>query len=295
MMVLMRQTVSCDMLDHMVMTDKTLLVVKTETADALADVVDTVFCSTDAGRSKQVGIQDTNINAGTQDDDSEFECDEQAIVVPSFPSNRFLSLKVNTVCATIENHLDYVEELARLQRQEHEAHSAAEKKLVLAVGDPAGSIVSTGGIPACSIPAGSILARSVPAGGVLAGSVDSAGCGDLAISESVHAVFNLVYANNSTLPPVPLPNGKIAIGTKWIMKNRRVARGIVVRNKSRLVAQGHRQEDGTDYDEVFAPVARIEAIKLFLAFASYMGFMVYQMDVKSAFLYGEIKEEVKII
>ncbi|GJU78828.1 putative ribonuclease H-like domain-containing protein [Tanacetum coccineum] len=66
------------------------------------------------------------------------------------------------------------------------------------------------------------------------------------------------------------------------------------RNKARLVAQGHRQEEGIDYDEVFAPVARIEAIRLFLAFASYLGFMVYQMDVKSAFLYGRIDEEVYV-
>ncbi|GJS36172.1 putative ribonuclease H-like domain-containing protein, partial [Tanacetum coccineum] len=93
---------------------------------------------------------------------------------------------------------------------------------------------------------------------------------------------------------VPLPEGKTAIGTKWILKNKRDARGIVVRNKARLVAQGHRQEEGIDYDEVFAPVAQIEAIRLFLAFASYMGFMVYQMDVKSAFLYGEIDEEVYV-
>ncbi|GJT55206.1 putative ribonuclease H-like domain-containing protein [Tanacetum coccineum] len=80
----------------------------------------------------------------------------------------------------------------------------------------------------------------------------------------------------------------------WVEHNKRDARGIVVRNKARLVAQGHRQEEGIDYDEVFAPVARIEAIRLFLAFASYMGFMVYQMDVKSAFLYGEIDEEVYV-
>nr|GEY83091.1 ribonuclease H-like domain-containing protein [Tanacetum cinerariifolium] len=86
----------------------------------------------------------------------------------------------------------------------------------------------------------------------------------------------------------------IAIGTKWILKNKRDARGIVVQNKARLVAQGHRQEEGIDYDEIFAPVAKIEVIRLFLAFASYMGFMVYQMDVKSAFLYGEIDEEVYV-
>ncbi|GJZ74364.1 putative ribonuclease H-like domain-containing protein [Tanacetum coccineum] len=83
---------------------------------------------------------------------------------------------------------------------------------------------------------------------------------------------------------VDLPYGKKAIGTKWVYRNKKDERGVVVRNKARLVAQGHRQEEGIDYDEVFAPVARIEAIRIFLAFASYMGFIVYQMDVKSAFL-----------
>ncbi|GKB50500.1 putative ribonuclease H-like domain-containing protein, partial [Tanacetum coccineum] len=91
---------------------------------------------------------------------------------------------------------------------------------------------------------------------------------------------------------VDLPKGHRAIGTKWVYRNKKDERGIVIRNKARLVAQGHTQEEGIDYDEVFAPVARIEAIRLFLAYASYMGFMVYQMDVKSAFLYGQIEEEV---
>ncbi|GKE88152.1 copia protein [Tanacetum coccineum] len=102
------------------------------------------------------------------------------------------------------------------------------------------------------------------------------------------------FINQKVWKLIPLPAGKTAIGTKWILKNKRDARGIVVRNKARLVAQGHRQGEGIDYDEVFAPVARIEAIRLFLAFASYMGFMVYQMYVKSAFLYGEIDEEVYV-
>ncbi|GJR98577.1 putative ribonuclease H-like domain-containing protein [Tanacetum coccineum] len=93
---------------------------------------------------------------------------------------------------------------------------------------------------------------------------------------------------------VDLPYGKKAIGTKWVYRNKKDERGVVVRNKARLVAQGHRQEEGIDYDEVFAPVARLEAIRIFLAFASYMGFIVYQMDVKSAFLYGKIDEEVYV-
>ncbi|GJR93822.1 retrovirus-related pol polyprotein from transposon TNT 1-94 [Tanacetum coccineum] len=76
--------------------------------------------------------------------------------------------------------------------------------------------------------------------------------------------------------------------------NKKDERGIVIRNKARLVAQGYIQEEGIDYDEVFAPVARIEAIRLFLAYASFKDFVVYQMDVKSAFLYGKIEEEVYV-
>ncbi|GKB84015.1 retrovirus-related pol polyprotein from transposon TNT 1-94 [Tanacetum coccineum] len=73
-------------------------------------------------------------------------------------------------------------------------------------------------------------------------------------------------------------------------RNKKDERRIVIRNKARLVAQGYTQEEGIDYDEVFAPVARIEAIRLFLAYASFKDFVVYQMDVKSAFLYGKIKK-----
>ncbi|GJZ75298.1 retrovirus-related pol polyprotein from transposon TNT 1-94 [Tanacetum coccineum] len=99
-----------------------------------------------------------------------------------------------------------------------------------------------------------------------------------------------LYSNSND----DLPYGKKAIGTKWVYRNKQDERGVVVRNKARLVAQGHRQEEGIDYDEVFAPVARIESIRIFLAFASYMGFIVYQMDVKRAFLYGTIGKEVYV-
>ncbi|GJV08758.1 putative ribonuclease H-like domain-containing protein [Tanacetum coccineum] len=105
-----------------------------------------------------------------------------------------------------------------------------------------------------------------------------------------HALFRL----QQVWILVDLPHEAKVIGTKWVYKNKRDERGVVVKYKARLVAQGHRQEEGIDYDEVFAPVARIEAIMLFLAFASFMGFKVYQMDVKSAFLYGTIDEEVYV-
>nr|GFA09353.1 putative ribonuclease H-like domain-containing protein [Tanacetum cinerariifolium] len=93
---------------------------------------------------------------------------------------------------------------------------------------------------------------------------------------------------------VDLPKGKRAIGFKWVFRNKKDERGIVSRNKDQLVAQGHTQEEGIDYEEVFARVARIKAIRLFLAYTSFMGFMVYQMDVKSTFLYGTNKEEVYV-
>nr|GFA65019.1 hypothetical protein [Tanacetum cinerariifolium] len=76
--------------------------------------------------------------------------------------------------------------------------------------------------------------------------------------------------------------------------NKRDARGIVCRSKARLVAQGHKQEEGIDYSDVFTPVAIIKAIRLFLTFASFMGFRVYQMDMNSAFLYGKIAKEVYV-
>nr|GEV70832.1 putative ribonuclease H-like domain-containing protein [Tanacetum cinerariifolium] len=94
---------------------------------------------------------------------------------------------------------------------------------------------------------------------------------------------------------VDCPKGVRPIGTKWVLKNKKDKRGIVIRNKARLVAQGYTQEERIDYEEVFAPVARIEAIRLFLAYASFMGFIVYQMDVKSAFLHGTIDEEIYVM
>nr|GEW98568.1 retrovirus-related Pol polyprotein from transposon TNT 1-94 [Tanacetum cinerariifolium] len=112
----------------------------------------------------------------------------------------------------------------------------------------------------------------------------------------MHALEDIVYSDNEedVWLLVDLPKGKRAIGSKWVFRNKKDKRGIVIRNKARLVAQGHTEEEGIDYNEVFAPVARIEAIWLFLAYAFFMGFMVYQMDVKSAFLYGTIEKEVYV-
>nr|GEU35355.1 hypothetical protein [Tanacetum cinerariifolium] len=93
---------------------------------------------------------------------------------------------------------------------------------------------------------------------------------------------------------VDLPKDKWAIGTKWVFRNKKDKRGLVIKNKARLVAQGHTQKEGIDYDEVFAPISKIKAIRLFLAYVSFKDFVVYQMDVKSAFLYEKIQEEVYV-
>jgi hypothetical protein len=84
------------------------------------------------------------------------------------------------------------------------------------------------------------------------------------------------------------------IGTKWVFKNKQGEDGEVVRNKGRLVAQGYSQVEDLNFGETFAPVARLEAIRIFLAFATSKGFKLYQMDVKSAFLNGVIYEEVYV-
>ncbi|KAK1663833.1 hypothetical protein QYE76_051992 [Lolium multiflorum] len=84
------------------------------------------------------------------------------------------------------------------------------------------------------------------------------------------------------------------IGTKWVFKNKQDEHGIVVRYKARLVAQGYSQVEGVDYGETFAPVARLESIRILLAYAAHHGFKLQQMDVKSAFLHGPLHEEVYV-
>ncbi|GKE29782.1 retrovirus-related pol polyprotein from transposon TNT 1-94 [Tanacetum coccineum] len=102
------------------------------------------------------------------------------------------------------------------------------------------------------------------------------------------------FAKNKVWILVLAPYGKTIIGSKWVFKNKRDETGIVIKNKAKLVAQGYNQQEGINYDETFAPVARLEAIRIFLAFATYMNFIVCQMDVKSAFLNGKLKEEVYV-
>ena len=102
------------------------------------------------------------------------------------------------------------------------------------------------------------------------------------------------FERNKVWTLVPRPKNRSVIGTKWVFRNKTDSDGIITRNKARLVAKGYSQHEGIDYDETFAPVARLEAIRIFLAYAAHKKFTVFQMDVKSAFLNGELEEEVYV-
>nr|GEU54076.1 uncharacterized mitochondrial protein AtMg00810-like [Tanacetum cinerariifolium] len=135
-----------------------------------------------------------------------------------------------------------------------------------------------------------------------AGTKDSIGVGqsNMETGSTQDYIFMPLWKDGSPLfdssPKISSDAGKklMKFQTKKVFRNKKDKRRIVIKNKARLVTQGHTQEEGIDYDEVFAPAARIKEIRLFLAYALFMGFMVYQMDVKSTFLYGRIKEEVYV-
>ncbi|GJZ21336.1 retrovirus-related pol polyprotein from transposon TNT 1-94 [Tanacetum coccineum] len=103
------------------------------------------------------------------------------------------------------------------------------------------------------------------------------------------------FISNDVWELVPNPMYMTIIGTKWVYRNKLDKNRIVTRNKARLVAQGYNQQEGIDYDETYAPVARLESIRILLAYACALDFKLFQMDVKSAFLNGFISEEVYVV
>jgi hypothetical protein len=102
------------------------------------------------------------------------------------------------------------------------------------------------------------------------------------------------FSHNDVWTLVSRPFDQNIIGTKWISKNKSDEHGTVIRNKARLVAQGYTQIERIDFDETFAPVARLESIRILLSISCHLGLKLYQMDVKSAFLNGILQEEVYV-
>nr|GEX36600.1 retrovirus-related Pol polyprotein from transposon TNT 1-94 [Tanacetum cinerariifolium] len=106
--------------------------------------------------------------------------------------------------------------------------------------------------------------------------------------------LDLTYASSTITTQQPSKDSILPLTLKWLFKNKHDEEQTVIRNKSRLVVRGYRQEEGIDFKESFASVARMEAIRIFLAYAAHKSFIVFQMDVKTAFLYGSLKEDVYV-
>jgi hypothetical protein len=114
-------------------------------------------------------------------------------------------------------------------------------------------------------------------------------CWRSAMEEEIHAI-----QKNDTWELTTLPSNQKAIGVKWVYKIKHTAKGEVSRYKARLVAKGYKQKYGIDYEEVFAPVARHDTVRLLIALAAHHNWKIYQLDVKSAFLNGILEEEVYV-
>ncbi|GJS95248.1 putative ribonuclease H-like domain-containing protein [Tanacetum coccineum] len=204
------------------------------------------------------GTQETNINAGTQDHDSDSEVDEQVIVVPSFPSNRFAGPSSSNGPSIMERNADYAEELAKLQRQEYEAKDAAARygylfsQATAEILCQAEAEIRNQGVSAVTDPAGIDSAVREPAGIV---SADGVSTGSPSADSDPAGVILLVYTSSWF---------NLWIGVKTLNDFQSLSDVCKAQLLVWNLHIGHRQEEGIDYDE---------------------------LDVKSAFLYGEIEEE----
>nr|GEY16956.1 ribonuclease H-like domain, reverse transcriptase, RNA-dependent DNA polymerase [Tanacetum cinerariifolium] len=272
------------------------------------------------------GPQDTNGNAGTQDNvDAGQEVSDQHYI-SSDDKAKDDKTKHDIGSKTIKELVNkedqaYKDEHDRLTSQEKEASDAVDAlrkeseqgcidqrgttkagstNLVNTVSNPVNA-ASTSGTFSTGGPSSPHPDAFIPAHTLLLVDQDDSQIPNLEDTAKLQSsgIFNSAYDDDLDIFTSPIQSvGAEAnfnnIESSIIVRIRKIKWGIVVRSKARLVAQGHRQEKGIDCNEVFAHVARIEAIRIFLAFASFMGFIVYQMDVKSAFLYGKIEEEVYV-
>ncbi|GJW73382.1 putative ribonuclease H-like domain-containing protein, partial [Tanacetum coccineum] len=280
--------------------------------------------------NKHAGPQEANQNAGTKDiidaSDSEKEAEstQDYFVLPIWSSysstvkrsiakdageapNKHPNLKIDEKPIDKEDQV-FLDEIERLKRQEQDVNDAAEalrKDTASPYGGLSFTDLTNPDQDDSEIPALEDIYKN-PIDGIFTNSSydDEDAVADFINLESVVNFSPIPTSRINSIHPSTLilgdPQSAVQTRSKvtkssgahaFVYKNRKDERVVVVRNKVRLVTQGHREEEGIDYDEVFAPVARIEAIRIILAFASYMGFIVYQMDVKSAFIYGKIDEE----
>ncbi|GKE84236.1 putative ribonuclease H-like domain-containing protein, partial [Tanacetum coccineum] len=252
----------------------------------------------------------TSQNTGTKDkidardsekeDESAQDCFELPIWHSYSSTNLFASKTDNKRGGPREEEQVFLDDFARLQRQEKEAKEEAEALRKNLEQETENMVTQAGAAKSSSTNIFSTVSTTAKASGDPTSAVQTRS--KVHRSSEAHAFVSYVQKqrrNNHKdfhhcffacflSQHEPKKISKALEDESWVDAMQEEL------NKARLVAQGHRQEEGIDYDEVFAPVARLEAIRIFLAFALYMGFIVYQMDVKSAFLYGKIDEEVYV-
>nr|GEV23999.1 hypothetical protein [Tanacetum cinerariifolium] len=255
--------------------------------------------------NKSAGPKEANNSAGTQANDDqganseEIYLHEEHFVLPLWSSYSTTvkssgdKIDKNTDFKSCEKPLSQVEqifpeELEKLKRHKKEANDAARKETTHENQNAHTNITNL--FITISMP----LSAVGPSRAFNDGEPSCPDDPSMPHLEDIYTSPSEEIFTDSSYDDEDLPFRKKAIGTKWVYRSKKDKRGVVVRNKAQLVSQGHMQEEGIDYDEFFAFVARIKAIRIFLAFASYTGFIVYQMDVKCAFLYDTINEEVYV-
>nr|GEX19984.1 copia protein [Tanacetum cinerariifolium] len=228
-----------------------------------------------------------NVNAGQAE--QEKASDHEYILLPFIPSNSPLS---SSTQSSDDKDADEVpgkgeEGVSKRSGIDDQKRTEISTQDVNTVGpsiNTANTNINTGGLNINIVGSNDPIVSPIPTTRVHKDHPKEQIIRDLNLATQTKRMINLSEENSM--------NPKRANETKWVFRNKKDERGVVIRNKARLVAQGYTQQEGIDYNEVFAPVVRIEEVRLFLAYASFMRFIVYQMDVKSAFLYGTIKEEV---
>ncbi|GKB57568.1 putative ribonuclease H-like domain-containing protein [Tanacetum coccineum] len=273
--------------------------------------------------NKTASPKEANYSAGAQDNidvgnfEMEAESAQDYFILPIWSSytstvksseakNEGEKSNKNTGLKTNKGPIDqvdqaFLEELERIKRQEKEANDAAEALRKEFAQDTEDLLLQARAAKATSTntvnTANTTVSTVSPFGGLSYPDLNITDQDDSqipALKDIYDNPSNGIFTNTSYDDEGAVADFTNLESTVDVYRNKKDERGVVVRNKARLVAQGYRQEEEIDYDEVFAPVAKIEAIRIFLDFVSYMGFIVYQMDIKSAFLYGTIDEEVYV-
>ncbi|GJT73092.1 putative ribonuclease H-like domain-containing protein [Tanacetum coccineum] len=250
--------------------------------------------------NQNAGQQESNQKAGTKDkidagdsekeDESNQDCFELPIWHSYSSTNSSASKSDKKGGGPREEEHIFLDDLARLQRQEKEANEEAEALRKNLEQETENMVTQAGAAKSSSTNIFSTVSTTAKASGTnLVNTVS------IPVSTAlILLMVSLLHSSYDVRCEAGLHNMETVVNVSNIQSSELRFKKVSDSNRFSLMGKSYRQEEGIDYNEVFAPVARLEAIRIFLAFASYMGFIVYQIDVKSVFLYGKIDEEVYV-